>query len=333
MSHDEIRIGTAIARRGEAAYGSVTVAELNDSSLVEIPVAVVHGRQDGPVFWVQNAAHGDEYVGMGGIQWLLRELDPATLRGSVIAVPVVNILAYRARTRMAPQDGMDMNRSYPGKPLERAMHLQAHTEMVLHALFAYMRQYASVVVDCHDGSMAAAMSPYADYYTGPVEWEEASRQLAIRSGMTIVWKTVANFINEKYPGSLKIYLAEAGIPSITLEVGGQGRLDHTDVARMHLALRNCLRYLKMVDGQVEIPEPQVYISKGNWLRPSTGGAFWPNVRPLQRVRRGDLFGTVTDLFGREKERLLAPADGIIVGVRTHGTVNSGEYCGNVGELD
>ena len=42
---------------------------------------------------------------------------------------------------------------------------------------------------------------------------------------------------------------------------------------------------------------------------------------------------VTDLFGRERECLAAPADGLIIGIRTSGTTNSGEYAGNVGEPD
>jgi hypothetical protein len=42
---------------------------------------------------------------------------------------------------------------------------------------------------------------------------------------------------------------------------------------------------------------------------------------------------VTDLFGRERECLAAPVDGLIIGIRTSGTTNSGEYAGNVGEPD
>jgi predicted deacylase len=89
----------------------------------------------------------------------------------------------------------------------------------------------------------------------------------------------------------------------------------------------------MVDGTVTLPEEQFCINKGNWLRPSVGGVFWPAVKPLQRVVEGQLLATVTDLFGHEKERLLAPKDGIMVGIRTAGTTASGEYAGNVGEID
>lgn len=333
MSKGAITVGTATASRGKTVFGELKVAELNDSSPINIPVAIVQGETDGPVLWVQNGVHGDEYVGLGAIQWLLRDLDPARLRGTVIALPVVNIMAYRERSRMASQDGLDMNRMYPGKPLETAMHLQAHTELILYALTNYMKAYADVILDCHDGSAIATMSPYAQYFDSASDAGKKSRELAIATGMSIVWRSSQGFIDEKAPGSLKTFLNQVGIPGLTLEVGGQGRLDRKDVSRMNLALRNCLVHLGMVDGKLERPDDQVFINKAKWLRPSKGGSFWPNVEPLQRVSQGDLFATVTDLFGREKERLLAPTDGIVVGIRTHGTAHTGEYCGNVAEFD
>lgn len=333
MVRDAIAVGSARAGRGEVAYGALRVGELNDSVPIEVQVCLVRGTRPGPTVWIQNAIHGDEYVGLGAIQWLLRDLRPDQLAGTVVAIPVANPLAFRARWRSAPQDGMDANRTYPGKPLERAMHLQAHTEILVHELFTRMVEVADAVVDCHDGSTAAAMSPYAAYYEGPAEFQRKSRALAIASGMTVVWKTAGAFIEEKFPGSLKVYLAQREIPSVTLEVGGRGQLDRTDVGRMHLSLLNTLRHLGMLEGDVTIPEPQVFINKGNWLRPAVGGVFWPEVQPAQRVKEGDTFGVVTDLFGRARERLICPADGVVVGVRVSGTTHSGEYCGNVGELD
>ena len=65
------------------------------------------------------------------------------------------------------------------------------------------------------------------------------------------------------------------------------------------------RHLGMVDGTVVIPEKQVFVSKGNWLRPSVGGV-WARVKPLQQVKKGEPVAIVTDLFGRERECLAAP---------------------------
>jgi len=333
MNPKRITIGTATAERGSTAYGAIRTGELNDGSPVEVPVAIVNGRHDGPVLWIHNAVHGDEYVGLGAIQWLLKELDPAALRGAVIAVPVVNILAFRAGQRAAPQDGMDANRIWPGKPLAQAMHLQAHSEMVVYTIFNLVKEHADYLVDCHDGSKLADMSPYVAYNSGYGSWEETSRGMAVASGMTIVWEIPGTFLAEKFPGSLRGELARVNVPAITLEMGGQGRLDRGDVERMHLALRNILCHLRMTDGEVQKPDEQIFVSKGNWLRPSVGGIFWAHVKPLQRVTKGETVAIVTDLFGREKERLLAPADGLVIGIRTAGTTASGEYCGNIGEPD
>ena len=66
------------------------------------------------------------------------------------------------------------------------------------------------------------MAPYVTYNTGQQEWEEKSRDLAIASGMTIVWKVKTAFNDEKFPGSSSVEMGRANIPSIVLEAGGRG---------------------------------------------------------------------------------------------------------------
>ena len=44
---------------------------------------------------------------------MLKQLDARTLRGSVIAVPVVNVFGFVEQSRYLP-DGRDLNRSFPG---------------------------------------------------------------------------------------------------------------------------------------------------------------------------------------------------------------------------
>lgn len=330
---DVLEVGTAVARRGERAFGVLKVAELNDGSPVEIPVGVLHGSKPGPVVWMQNGVHGMEYTGMGGIQRILHGCNPSEMSGSVVGVPMVNIMAYRYGTRSAPQDGLDMNRTYPGKPLEAAMHVFAHTEIVLDEVFNIIRDLADYVFDCHAGGWHAYMSPYAQYAAGlgsGDEYEWKCHDLAVASGMTLVWRTEAAFMDEKAPGSLKVWAAKEGIPGLTLEVGGQGQMVDPEVGRFHLALLNILRHLRVVPGEPERPKEQYTVVKGHWLRPKTGGCLVVKAKPLERVKKGQVIHIVTDLLGRERERLVAPVDGIVVGLRTHGKVSSGEYCGNIG---
>lgn len=53
-----IDVGTARTEPGQRSDGVLRVAELNDGTPVEIPVAVVIGARDGPVLWCRTACTG-----------------------------------------------------------------------------------------------------------------------------------------------------------------------------------------------------------------------------------------------------------------------------------
>ena len=53
------------------------------------------------------------------IHEFLRSLDPATLRGAVVALPILNLTAFRVHRRSSPFEGFnntDLNRCFPGNP-------------------------------------------------------------------------------------------------------------------------------------------------------------------------------------------------------------------------
>lgn len=328
---ERLTIGTASAAPGEAARGVITVAHLNDGSPVEVPVCVLNGVDDGPVVWVQNAVHGDEYVGLGAMQRFLQQADPSQLKGAIVAIPVLNILAYRAGQRGAPQDGMDMNRVYPGKPLTSAMHLFAHSEIVIDRVFSLIKQHADIIIDLHDGGWMGIMSPYIQYFATAPEVDKAARAIAMASGMDIVWESPAGFVSEKAPGSIGTAASPLGIPTLTMEIGGEGRLQEQHVSRMYAGLTNILKHLEVLPGervQHGLDTP-LLTTKGNWLRPECGGVYYPKVAAGQLVEAGTLCAEVCNVFGDVIEELRAPVDGVVIGIRTYGTIQTGQYALNV----
>ncbi len=52
-----------------------------------VPIIVVKGAQPGPRFLLTAGIHGDELNGIGVIHQLVEGLDPATMKGNVIAMP------------------------------------------------------------------------------------------------------------------------------------------------------------------------------------------------------------------------------------------------------
>ena len=98
---------------GESRNVRLNVSESYSSMTVRIPIQIRRAKEDGPVVFVTAALHGDEINGTGAIRQLIKDPDFRLLRGAVILVPVLNLLAFDRHSRYLP-DRRDLNRSFPG---------------------------------------------------------------------------------------------------------------------------------------------------------------------------------------------------------------------------
>src|ERR1700757_2649824 len=120
-------VGTASATPGQKATGYLQVPAGVDAG-TNIPVVVVNGAKPGPEFALVTGAHGTEYVSIIAVEKLINELDPAQVSGTVILVPLVNVLSFEQKVpHVNPLDNKSMNRFYPGKvdgtQTDRALYL------------------------------------------------------------------------------------------------------------------------------------------------------------------------------------------------------------------
>ena len=121
-------IGGIEVPAGRKAKLELPIARLMSGTPVALPVVVHHGWAEGPTAWMSAAVHGDEIAGVEIIRRVLATLDPAAMRGTVIAVPVVNVHGFNTGDRYLP-DRRDLNRSFPGSarspPTPRPKHARA----------------------------------------------------------------------------------------------------------------------------------------------------------------------------------------------------------------
>lgn len=94
-----VKVGSAEAKPGMITYGSLKVSELEDGTDVSIPVGTICGSEDGPRLWVHGALHGDEIGAVYALSKVFKTVNPHDLKGTLIALPITNILGFRA-----PQD-------------------------------------------------------------------------------------------------------------------------------------------------------------------------------------------------------------------------------------
>src|SRR5579872_719541 len=237
-------VGTASAAPGQKAKGYIEVPAGIDAA-TNIPVVVVNGAKPGPVLALVTGAHGTEYVSIIAIEKLIGELDPAQVSGTVILVPLVNVLSFEQKVpHVNPIDNKSMNRFYPGKMDG------TQTDRVLFMITKEVVDRCDYLIDYHGGDLDESLRPYA--YWGAVGKEaqdKISKQMVLAFGLDhiIIWSErptdPAATRSEEHTSSVR------GKPSIVVEAGHAGTVETDDVALLVNGTLSTMRALKMLPGQ------------------------------------------------------------------------------------
>lgn len=108
-----IEIAGVSVKPGSRQSIDIPLPSFYTHSSVNMPVHVVHGRKPGPVLLVCASLHGDEINGVEIIRGLLAHKIIDRCRGTLIAIPVINVYGFVSKSRYLP-DRRDLNRSFPG---------------------------------------------------------------------------------------------------------------------------------------------------------------------------------------------------------------------------
>jgi len=271
---------------------------------LDIPVVELTGAGDGPRLTVLAGVHGCEYAPMAAVRRWTAALAGRELRGSVRAVPVLNLTAFRARTPfLVPDDGKNLNRCFPGNP-EGTM-----ADRLAHAAFTQLIQGSDALIDVHAGDMVEALEPFALYDTGPAEARALEMATAYGLGYVIRQEPGPG---RAVGGTTSTAAAAIGIPAIIAEAGGCGLVEAAAVAAHVRGLDRVLAALGMTDGPAPTPAAApVRLGRFLWLRSTSEGWWEPAVRPGEQVAEGQALGTVSSLDGAEVlQSVTAPAPGV-----------------------
>jgi len=269
---------------------------------LDIPVAELTGG-DGPRLTVVAGVHGCEYAPMAAVRRWTKALAGRELRGSVRAVPVLNLPAFRARTPfLVPDDGKNLNRCFPGNP-EGTL-----ADRLAHAAFTQLIQGSDALIDVHAGDMVEALEPFALYDKGPAE--ARALELATAYGLGYVIRQEPG-PDRAVGGTTSTAAAEIGIPAIIAEAGGCGLVEAAAVAAHVHGLDQVLAALGMAGPPATLAAAPVHLGRFLWLRSVSEGWWEPAVRPGEQVAEGQLLGTVNSLDGAEVlQSVTAPAPGV-----------------------
>jgi uncharacterized protein len=272
----------------------------------EVPVVELTGTGDGPRLTILAGVHGCEYAPMAAVRRWTRALADRELRGSVRAVPVLNLPAFRARSPfVVPEDGKNLNRCFPGDPAGTV------AQRLAYAAFTQLIEGSDALVDAHAGDMVEALEPFALYDAGPREAQ--AREMAEAYGLGYVIRQEPG-PDRAVGGTSSTAAAEIGIPAIIAEAGGCGLVEPEAVAAHVRGLDRVLALLGMADDPAPDagpPRAPTYLRRFLWLYSTSAGWWEPVVRVGEQVAEGQLLGTVSSLDGGQVlQTIPAPSAGV-----------------------
>lgn len=89
-----------------------------------------------------------------------------------------------------------------------------------------------------------------------------------------------------------------------MESGGGARVTDTDLARMQRAITGMCQGLGMLPGTPAPPDEEIRYGGGAiHIKARRGGFWYPRVHPGDDVHRGQILGTMVDIWGDEVEEV------------------------------
>ncbi|HEU5220361.1 MAG TPA: M14 family metallopeptidase [Gemmatimonadales bacterium] len=323
--HSVMTVGTATAKRGEKAYGEIVVPAGVDSG-TRIAVAVIHGAKPGPVLAIVSGAHGTEYASIVAVSRLIDRINPASLSGTVILVPLVNVASFEQKVpHVNPVDRKSMNRFYPGNPAG------TQTERASDLITRQVVEQSDHLIDLHGGDLDENLRPYSYWtVTGRAAQDSVSRAMVLAFGLDHI---IVSSDRPKDPAAAR-YLENTastrGKPSITAEAGYAGTVTPADVDALINGSLNVMGYLRMIERTSKPMAHALWFERVVTVSSDSAGIFYPLVDRDTWVTAGQKLGYVTDYLGRRLQDLATPEAGLVLYINAVPTMLKGGTVANIG---
>ena len=311
MTVGGVRVGA-----GQRRTITIPMGVMSNHAPMGLPLHVIHGRRDGPTLFVSAAVHGDEVNGVEIIRRLLNSAIVSRLKGTLLAVPIVNVHGFISHSRYLP-DRRDLNRSFPGNPkgslasqladvfMEEVVKRSTHG-IDLHTASFHRDNLPQVRCQLDDPEQAAM----AEAFGAPVILDSKVRE-----------------------GSLRGAAAEAGVQSLLYEAGEALRFDETAIRTGYLGVVRVMHAIGMLGGRAPKKRMESAVcDSSTWVRSPASGILRATAAKGAAVRTGDTLGIVSDPFGETEEEVNAHADGIIIGRTNLPVVNQGDALFHIAQV-
>ena len=312
-----IKIGDSDLTFGEKRQYLYPLGRRHDGTTIGVPLMGIQGEQAGPVLGMATGLHGDTFEGPEALKQLFAEINSSELRGSIIFTPHANMPAYEAYSRTGWIDHADMNRSFPGK--ENGNVTEKASNMVVNEII----EQSDFFLNFQGGGLGYDLYNYVGYLENGIENNVYSIEFAKAFGVPVLYNSVV------FPGVLRLEAFKRDIPALLVEIGAEGRCSEEKVKVIKRGIKNILRYLGMLNGDLEGLPNKYFVTKsppeGEFLYSPLSGFLRSNVKVGDLVRKNDVLGEIIDVFGNNLITIKSPNSGMVLIARTVPSIRIGDW--------
>ena len=287
-------------------------------SSVNMPVHVIHGRRPGPVLLVSAAIHGDEINGVEIIRRLLVNKSIDSIRGTLIAIPVVNVYGFVSKSRYLP-DRRDLNRSFPGS--ENG----SMASRLANVLMTEILPHTTHIIDLHTGAVNRENLPQI---RAKLQDNPELEKLARAFGVPVILN--AEFLEN----SFRAAAFDQGIGVLLYEAGEALRFDEVSI---RAGVRGVLQVMIELEMRTRSKRPRkvesMVANTSRWVRAGQSGILRSLIATGTKVQEGDLLAYINNPLGEHNEELISPVSGIVIGKTNLPLVFAGEALFNIASYE
>jgi predicted deacylase len=313
-----IEIAGVRIKPGDRVSIDIPLPSFYTHSSVNMPVHVVHGRKPGPVLLVSAAVHGDEINGVEIIRRLLASKSVNRIKGTLIAIPVVNVYGFVSKSRYLP-DRRDLNRSFPGS--EKGSMAARLANVVMTEIIPHCTH----IVDLHTGAVNRENLPQI---RARLVDDPDLEKLARAFGAPVILNA------ELLEGSFRAAAHANGIGVLLFEAGEALRFDEVAIRS---GVRGVLEVMTELDMRGKTRKQRkveaMVANTSRWVRAGQSGILRSLVATGSRVEVDEVLAYISDPLGENNEQLISPVDGIIIGKTNLPLVFAGEAIFNIASYE
>ncbi|MCW8092613.1 succinylglutamate desuccinylase/aspartoacylase family protein [Alteromonas sp. ASW11-130] len=309
MTQPELIIGGVSVAPGESAKIQLDMPPLYTATHMSIPVYVKRGKRPGPTLFVSAAIHGDELNGIEIVSRLIKSKSIERLRGTLIAVPIVNVYGVLAQSRYLP-DRRDLNRSFPGSKKGSL------ASRLAHLFFNEIISKCDYGIDLHTGAIHRSNLPQIRANLDDIEVLEMAKAF----GIPVLLNA------DIRDGSLRQAASDAGVKILLYEAGQALRYDEFSIRAGLRGVIHTMRHLGMLNkSRSKGHDIKRFIAReSGWVRASESGFVNHLAQLGDHVYKGDVLAKIADPFGDHRGDIVCPAEGVVIGKQNIPLTQEGE---------